>query len=104
MKIRVYKINAEKRDEVIQKLDFLGIVARKLGDNGVYARYYSQEERKMKQAVKDIETLEDLGDVSEDTLVNLRRVVSTMEKEEAMLFLQDELGVTYIKEHIISYY
>lgn len=27
-----------------------------------------------------------------------------MEKQEAMLFLQDELGVTYIKEHIISYY
>ena len=27
-----------------------------------------------------------------------------MEKEEAMTFLQDELGIKYIKEHIISYY
>jgi len=70
--IRLYKVPKEEVDGIIAELDMVGFTGRKICDDGVYIRYYIGEKGLMDKIMMPHQTMEDLGDITEDRLIELR--------------------------------
>jgi hypothetical protein len=70
--IRLYKVPKEEVEGIIIELDIVGLVGRKICDDGVYVRYYTGEKGLLDKIMMPHQTIEDLGEITEDRLIELR--------------------------------